>query len=238
VARTEEGATLTTQHRAAQTTLRAAVVRELLILWQLFDPNDPKSYDRFIEAATVVIGARRSQSAQIAAAYYDRFREAEVGGRIAVNVAADLPPEQIAASLRATGLAGTLRALRLGQSAEAAARNGFVLASGAGSRLTINGARDTIVGTAQSERMHVGWQRVTDGEPCYFCAMLASRGPVYREETVGFQAHDHCACVPEPVYEGSRMPALNQQFRDLWNTSTHGLGGSDAIHAFRAALGG
>lgn len=27
-----------------------------------------------------------------------------------------------------------------------------------------------------------GWRRITDGDPCAFCAMLASRGPAYRTE--------------------------------------------------------
>lgn len=48
------------------------------------------------------------------------------------------------------------------------------------------------------------WRRVTDGKPCGFCAMLASRGPVYRSEATargaGGRYHDHCGCTVEPHY--------------------------------------
>lgn len=48
------------------------------------------------------------------------------------------------------------------------------------------------------------WRRVTDGKPCGFCAMLASRGPVYRsasEAGQGNKYHGRCGCTVEP-YEG------------------------------------
>ena len=49
------------------------------------------------------------------------------------------------------------------------------------------------------------WRRVTDGQPCGFCAMLASRGPVYRSaEKAGYggnRYHERCGCTAEP-FEG------------------------------------
>lgn len=54
----------------------------------------------------------------------------------------------------------------------------------------------------------IGYARVLSGaEDCGFCAMLASRGPVYKKDTVvrrrdGRRYHDHCDCVAVLVVEG------------------------------------
>ena len=47
------------------------------------------------------------------------------------------------------------------------------------------------------------WRRVTDGKPCGFCAMVASRGPVYRSEQKAGQGrryHSRCGCTVEPYF--------------------------------------
>lgn len=54
----------------------------------------------------------------------------------------------------------------------------------------------------------VGYARVLSGrESCAFCAMLASRGPVYSKDTVvrrrdGRRYHDGCDCIPVLVVDG------------------------------------
>lgn len=54
----------------------------------------------------------------------------------------------------------------------------------------------------------VDYARVLSGrESCAFCAMLASRGPVYSEDTVvrrrdGRRYHDNCDCIAVSVVEG------------------------------------
>lgn len=48
------------------------------------------------------------------------------------------------------------------------------------------------------------WRRVTDGKPCGFCAMVASRGPVYTSESAaganGNRYHARCGCTAEPYF--------------------------------------
>lgn len=94
----------------------------------------------------------------------------------------------------------------------------------------------------QPDPQLIGYMRVTDGDPCFFCAMLASRGPVYataqsaqyRED--GQTYHDLCACVPVPVFSGGPpQPAVNVLARQMWESSTEGLSGTDARSAFRRA---
>ena len=66
----------------------------------------------------------------------------------------------------------------------------------------------------------LAWARVLVGEVnCPFCAMLASRGAVYKsEQTAGFEAHNLCDCVATLVmkdkpWEGEQEAAFLQ---DLW----------------------
>lgn len=238
MAATVQGTALTRTHRQAQLAIRAALIKDLTLLWRLFDGSQ-ESYERFTELATVLINTRYADSAGLAGRYYREFLVAEgVATRVTPSIAAPLPVEQVQSSLWATGFAGTRRARRLGFSMQAALENGLVLASGAASRLALEGGRQTVIQTTQTDGLVSGWIRVPSGRACAFCAMLASRGPAYKESTVAFQAHDHCSCVPEPYYDGSAWPAVNKQYRDQWYDTTAGKGGKDALNAFRASLEG
>ncbi|WP_275462070.1 hypothetical protein [Streptomyces noursei] len=63
-------------------------------------------------------------------------------------------------------------------------------AAGAADRDAQMGGRDLMEASAHSDRAVIGWARVTDGDPCWFCAMLASRGAVYRNAwTARYQGH-------------------------------------------------
>lgn len=66
----------------------------------------------------------------------------------------------------------------------------------------------------------LGWARVLTGERnCSFCAMLASRGAVYKsEKTAGFEPHDRCDCHPELVVKGQRWDGddMAAALQDLW----------------------
>lgn len=73
----------------------------------------------------------------------------------------------------------------------------------------------------------VGYARVLSGrESCAFCAMLASRGPVYSKDTVvrrrdGRRYHDGCDCIPVLVVDGepwegqAEAEALYSRWREL-----------------------
>ena len=67
-------------------------------------------------------------------------------------------------------------------------------------RGVLNGGRNTIRASSRANVRAFGWLRVSDGNPCAFCAMLVGRGPVYKAETVGFRSHDYCGCTAEEFY--------------------------------------
>lgn len=78
------------------------------------------------------------------------------------------------------------------------------------------------------------WRRVTDGKPCGFCAMVASRGPVYgsaKSAGDGNRYHDHCGCTVEPFYGDPREwepTPEEQRFIDAYYQSYEpGMSSSD-----------
>lgn len=75
-----------------------------------------------------------------------------------------------------------------------------------------NGGRAPLAAEVRTgNRGAVGYARVVDANPCAFCAMLASRGAVYRSDAFDssdalfagdnrFKVHDGCECTLEPIY--------------------------------------
>ena len=221
MARTAEGSQLTREHHRAQGRVRAATLRDLLVLWQSVEPTDlARTIGRFTAAATVLVRERNRESSALAAAYFRGFRAAEgIPGSVTPRTAEVPHSARIAAAVRGSALSGIINARQAGFSPQAAARNGFVKASGKTTKLVLDGSRETLRLSGRSDRQAARWQRVTSGEPCWWCAMLASRGPVFlSEESGGFEAHDHCACEPEIVYDGSQMTDEARQYRELWDS--------------------
>lgn len=72
--------------------------------------------------------------------------------------------------------------------------------SGGLQRVVASGARETVRVSSVRDPAARGWQRVTSAGSCDFCAMLASRGAVYTEESVQFDTHDACHCDAIPAF--------------------------------------
>lgn len=185
-------------------------------MWQL---NDPGSYDRFVEAVTLLVQSRAANSAALASRYFQMYKEADLGLTAGKAALLAEPPsaKEIRIAIDATAKAGVYRALVRGQTAEQAMKSGLVQVSGALTRQVLNGGRQTVIDMAKHESRYNGWIRVSDGNPCAFCAMLLSRGPVYwSEDSGGGQWHDHCCCTAQPFKSGDEWPAANQRYADLW----------------------
>lgn len=91
------------------------------------------------------------------------------------------------------------------------------------------------------------WARVvhpSKNGPCGFCAMLASRGPVYKtSESAGVRVdryHVHCKCEAVPVYTSREWPgkAQHARFEQLYNevVKDHDLHGQEALRAMNRRL--
>ncbi|KPC89298.1 hypothetical protein ADL35_02345 [Streptomyces sp. NRRL WC-3753] len=124
-------------------------------------------------------------------------------------------------------------------------------------RLVMNGGRSTVWNHMAKDRRVIGYIRLSrTGTPCGWCAMLISRGPVYKtqakagpslaaltsgEYADGDKFHDNCHCYAEPVYSlaqykgssASSLYELNRRYEELWPKVTKGLAGKQAISAWR-----
>ena len=208
---------LTHQHQAAQAQIRAQAIRDFALLWPIWKA-DEQSFTELVSASIILVRAYRQISAAAAAAFYEAFRgAAEAAGVPATVLAPTLPDTQIATSLYVTGRDALRKALASGQSPSEARATTLVRASGAISRHVVDAGRQTILDSVAADEHAVGWARVTDGNPCYFCLTLASRGAVYKsEQTADFKAHDHCGCTAMPVFKGTTIPDL-QRWRQTYN---------------------
>jgi len=232
MARTAEGKLLTDLHRKQQLALRASVVRDVMKLWPAWQPSKPDSYQAFERAMVLLVQSRSIQSAAISARYYEMFRAADAPGRKAVRTVAMAVARDeaaIRAAVSSTARAGVYTALGAGQPYEAAMRNGLVRISGAASREVLNAGRDTVMQEISRDPTALGWMREGGGDVCAFCAMLLSRGPVYKEESADFQAHDHCGCFASPYYEGAAWPDRNRELQQRWKET-------GSLNSFRQSL--
>lgn len=176
----------------------------------------------------------------------------------ALRSAPAFDPPRAAMQLAAAG-PGTVKKARGVPPKDAMAR-GAKDAAGAAVRIVLNGARDAVVDEAEQDSYAMGWQRVTDNDPCYFCALLAANGPFYSSPNafkrsdkkfianeqfadVGepediAKVHNHCRCTLVPVFEGFEQedPWGNVALR-IWNKVTdNGLSGKEALSAYRRAF--
>lgn len=207
--------TLTRNYRSQTLALRAQTVRDMRRIWPALDwRNLERTYPAWFAAASTLIQRDRTRSAGLASLYLKAHRlQAGVPGEVAVRLAAGAPAEQVATAMRVTTIVALKRSTMAGKSAEQAMIDAFVQSSGAATRLVLDAGRDTIRQTAVADPATEGWRRVASGG-CDFCRMLAGRGDVYREDTVDFAAHDHCACSAEPVYgEGRSVRAYTPSQR-------------------------
>ena len=213
------GSELTSRHRLAQLRLRTVTLRDLLRVWPAFDPVDiAGSWGQLEPALIALIQSRQPISAGLSARYITAFREAEaVAGGFTPSLAPMASVGEIVGGLRFVGPMNALRLVQLSRPAAEIARTTLANVEGEVTRRVLNGGRQTIVDSIQIDRRALGYTRVTDGAPCAFCALLAGRGPVYKADTVDFQAHRACGCTGEPMYRQDQpWPESAQRFADRY----------------------
>lgn len=242
--RTAEGRQLTDRHRQGQLQIRAQASRDFLRLAPLWR-GDEASFRTLVEATIPLVQAHRRTSSAFASAYYEGFRKVEgVGGPATPQAAGVLSAEEVVTALYATGGVAMRKGMAAGVPAAQVMSGALARSSGAVTRHVLNGGRGSLLRSITADPQARGWARVTGGNACAFCAMLAGRGAAYGEDTADFEAHDGCACGAEPLYEDSALPEANQRFKALYDSAIaeareageleRGTS-SDLLNAFRRA---
>jgi hypothetical protein len=240
VATTVTGAELTDQHRRAQLALRSAFMRELVRLWPLINLDKlDETAAEWIGFVTDLILTYRMQSVDRALSYYDSFRRAEIGqplpNRGNYRGLATPEPAAIKTSLLVTGPIGVKSRIGKGIDPRIAKAKAMVDVSGAASRHVLNGGRQLITEAVVKDDVALGFIRVTDDDPCAFCALLAARGPVYHSKDTAYRTtarskrgpgkeyHDHCGCSAEAVFSGdTEWPSRAKEFAQIYKDHAKG----------------
>jgi hypothetical protein len=256
VAATTRGARLTKRHREQQLSIRAAFLRELLRLFGLLDPRRlDRTVDPWLSATMPLVQRHWQRSATASATYLALYREAETGraGREPTLPAFTAAKARaVTTSLLVTGPVEIKSLVRTGTPLSAAVKTAQVTVAGSAGRHVLDGGRAVLLDPTSAGLENVRYARVTDGDACWFCAMMASRGYVYLSGQAGgrnpndrftgtglFKFHDHCGCTLEPgLVDDAPLPENNARYVNLWATATRGLGGTTARRAFRRAVEG
>jgi hypothetical protein len=214
----------------SQLSLRAQAVADFAQFWPLLDVNNlDRSFPGYVSAIVHFFDSHRSRAVTLANEYFGTLRSlASAPGGWTPVPAEDIPFDQIWASLLATGPIAIKQAVRKGWSPQRALGTAFTGSAGAATRLILNAGRDQILANTRSDREALGWYRVASPRACAFCAMLASRGPVYQSKaTATFRSHDHCVCYARPMWTADQAsPSTTERFEQLWGDSSGRPGGN------------
>jgi hypothetical protein len=177
-------------HRAVITDIETLAVADMVDAWDM--PDDPQAATPKIRRLIDdTVDAYHPASASVSADWYEELRaKSKVRGRY-VAALADRPP-----------------AAMIQQTAEWVAAGLYVDdakalsdATAAVQRMIALGDRNTIALNVRRDPARARWARYASATACAFCAMLATRGGVYRsEDTAGAAYHKSCACVAVPIW--------------------------------------
>lgn len=211
---------LSIAHSQQQVGKVATTQADLRSLWdRVVDPADlAASFTRFAVGAGYLIQGARSDAMPLATRYWRDSQEIAGYTRREDDNSPLVTVQSLEAdmtSLFVTGYITIQKQLAAGASVDFAERAGQAAMLRAAQRRILDAPRQGIIERSAQSPDTVGWARVGDGAPCYFCAMLISRGPVYSERTVNFRAHDGCGCGAKMCFRNDPSRGWTDQSRLL-----------------------
>ncbi|MFI9381227.1 hypothetical protein [Kutzneria sp. NPDC052558] len=237
---------ITEDYRRAQVKVAAVTVANVLALWPLLDPfRLGDTVDDWLRQVLGVVDRQRDRSISLSQQYYQQLRTVEVG-RAAGRPRPPAPTDpkwtnRTVASVLATGPSAIKSLSGNGIPPKVAADRAASEVAAAAARQVSNAGRAEVERTARADPVAVGWRRQTSANPCFWCAMLASRPVLYdtKQTALGGRPdayHSGCLCVAVPVFRhGTPLPDQAQAFGQLWRASTRGTAGKASVRAFRRA---
>lgn len=259
-------------YRAGQARIALTVARMMLGYWRQVDPaNLAGTSTPWIDRSLELIQAAQARNVDLANAYTLRVRELAAPAAPPFTPPDPTPPnvEQIRRSIEFTGVSSTARELyRLESSTRTAPeadreeaesaqrtldgrreqlmREAIARATAAAVRHVTTAGHEQIQRNIETDTAARGWVRTTKPGCCYFCAMLASRGAVYSEDSFDesdprftgpgqHKIHDSCGCGLRPVYSTTDpLPDRVEELDALWAESgRQRRAGESAVNAFR-----
>lgn len=254
---------LSSAHRAGQDQISRALANLLIVQYRRY--VTPSSSDAqiktWLNASLPLIKNYHARSAGLAETFYARSRGlAATSGSIPRAAATPLVDEALVTSLMVTGVVGLMQKLEAGMPPGLASQQAGDAAVGAAVRQTLSGGRTYIQDVVSQDKVAFGYYRQTREGCCSFCAVLASRGAVFKEDSFRDsdpdfaddpdlpsteKVHDRCHCSMWPVWRRTESPLedapeQSKDFRALWEATVRPQGqtlytGKAAMNAFRRA---
>jgi len=233
------------KYRRVQALMAARMAQQVLRVWrELMNPAKVDASWPAVRAALIpIVQQAREQSAALArAAYTDARRDAGIpDGEFDPSGPLPLALKRLESALDVTGPVEFKQAIAAGKTPQQAMDAAAVRMVGSTQYLALEGGREAMQRSIDSDERATGWARVTDADPCAWCAMLASRGPVYKSAKTagdprqgGNTYHDHCACQAWPAFTHDEpFIGIAEGLYDDWLRETRGRGGKHAVNAFR-----
>lgn len=192
-------------YQASVEDISAVALAELLAFWRNLG-DDPAAVAAAIrEFMPDLVDTYQPVSAEIAAQFYDDSRaQAGVPGVYDARLTGRPAGEKVQVNL---GWALEPLFRRDPSGVAAPDRDLSVSRTGSLAQLTIaDGARETIDDNVKSDPARPRYARHASANACAFCALMASRGAVYRSDTAaaGRKWHSHCHCVAYAVWPGEK----------------------------------
>lgn len=230
---TDSGATLTDIHRRAQVRLAITADSQARRLWDAtLDINDLDGTQPIWKRTMIrLLRTWYGISADEALDYLPQFRRVEIGSSDLLSVSAPkFNVRRVGSQLEDYGSIAVKARIKHGSmstEAYAAARDIFL---GAFHQAVLSGGRKTVEHWADLDSRATGYRRVSDGNPCAFCAMLVSRGPAYTSEAKALAKngekesyHPHCGCTVEVIYGDWTPTKQEQQYVDAYYAAAESL---------------
>lgn len=233
------------KYRRIQALIAARLARQVLQVWrELMNPAKVDASWPAVRAALIpIVQQGREQSAALArASYMDARGDADIpADGFTPEGPLPLLVQRLEDSLDVTGPVEFKKAIAAGKTPQQAMDAAAVRMVGTTQYLALEGGRQVMQRSIAADERATGWSRVTDADPCAWCAMLASRGPVYKSAQTagdprqgGNRYHDHCACQAWPAFTlDEPFIGIAEKLYDDWLRETRGRGGKHAVNAFR-----
>lgn len=247
---------ITSQYRRAQVRQAATIAALVALEWRRMDAEDGAQLSTWLELMIPKILDNSDSIGQRAARYASDLRRLEIGGSPTVfEVKPGSSAGQVRTSLSVVGPTdyfskiNEIRALdvkpaqvrMLEREAKQVVEKKIAASV---LRHAQSSGRATLINAAHTDPAAQGYVRVTSTKPCFFCAMLASRGQVFAEDSFDYsdtrfvgdgtvKVHDKCQCSMKAVYNPESDPIMADvaKFEDMW--SRWGAGGGDSLLRFR-----
>lgn len=188
---------LALEHYLALGDLSLLMKQELRQVWAQIDGESTAAMlTALLIAVPGIAEIYGDMAAALAADFYESAREiADAPGRF-VAIPAALPEASRFESLVRWGMEPIFGAEPRPAAALSQVEGGL-------QRIVANVARETVVDNSHRDAKAAGWQRITRGDGCLFCKMLAGKGAIYRSGS-RFASHEDCKCVAAPAFDSGK----------------------------------